>query len=266
MSDVNEAVSIEEATDQALESVQDQPIEQTSFLDLDFDDGEKLSFKDADEAKQWAKDATLRHRDYTQKTQSLAEQRRQWEQERREAQERQDREMKAFEQLKSRYDRYEEAFKKRPQILQQLERMASQPANPDEIVERSQGYADEKYEALKSELDELKAEREREALERQRDEIYADLGSKYPDFNKDAVNRVLDELEEGNLKPLLDIAYRASRFNPEGVEEAVKEKLQRKQPAAVLAGGGEPPPPKTGSTNLDKAYEQALEAFAGEDL
>lgn len=252
------------AADQAMseESVQDQP---ESFLDVDFGD-EQVSFKDRDEAINYIKESGMRNRDYTQKTQTLAEQRREFERAQREHEKRVEEETRRIEELKKRYDRYEEAFRKRPQIARQLEQLVSRPASPDELFERTQGYADEKYKTLEEKLNALEAERERERLERQRDDIYARLGERYKDFDKEAVSQVLSGLEDGNLEQLLEMAFKASRYGAGPSEEVVAEKLKRKQGAKIAAGGGGPPPKSKGSTDPKDAYEEALEEYVGLEM
>lgn len=258
MSDEMAVATDQAMADSGLDVGTEQP-QQESFFELDFEDGEKVAFKSKDELAKWAKESALRQKDYTKKTQSVAEQRRQFEAQQSEHKTRVEKELEAVKQLKEKYDRYEAAFKKRPQILQQLDRMVSQPASPDEIFQRSQGYADEKYKTLESELESLKAERQREQLERQRDDVYSRLGQRYPDFDKEQVNEVLSQLEENNLEPLLELAYKASRFNPEGAEAKVLEKLQRKQGAKISAGGGVPPAKSSGSADPDQAYMEAMQ-------
>lgn len=240
------------------ESVVEQPEEQSSFFDMSFDDGESVSFRDKDELANWVKESALRQKDYTKKTQTLAEQRRQLEQQKAEQEKQAKEQIEQIKKAKEKWDRYEQALKKRPQLFQQLDRMASQPASPDEIFERSKGYADERYQSLEDEVKQLKEERERERLEKQRNDVYSRLAQKYSDFDERSVNQLLGSLEEGNLEPLLEMAYKASRYSPNGSEEQVLEKLEKKKGARLPAGGGSPPPNKSGPTDIKGAYEQAI--------
>ena len=72
------------AADQAMQDLgaqdsgMEQPEAQEAFFDMSFDDGETVSFRDKDELAKWVKDSALRQKDYTKKTQSVAEQRRQF--------------------------------------------------------------------------------------------------------------------------------------------------------------------------------------------
>ena len=247
------------ATDQAMQDsgITEQPSNEGSFFDVDFGD-EKLSFKSKDELSKWAKESAMRQKDYTKKTQTIAAQRREFEQRQKEHQSKVEKELEAIKQAKSKWEKYDQAFKARPHIYQQMERLVSQPSSPDEVYERTRGYADEQMKAIRAELDSLKAEKERERMERSRDEVYSRLGERYQDFDKDAVDQMLNTLEEGNLEPLLEMAYRASRYGTNGTEAKVIEKLQRKQGAKISAGGAGPPPPRSGSSNLNEAHAEAM--------
>lgn len=262
MSDEMAVAADQAMQDSSLDIGTEQP-EQSAFLDVDFG-GEKITFKSPEEAVRHIKEGTLLQRDYTKKTQTLAEERRRFQQEQTQSKQQYEKELADFRKLKEKYDKYEEAFRRRPQIAAQLERLASQPANPDEIFQRSQGYADQKYNELLQKFETLEQQRERERLERQRDDTFSRLREKYGDqFDDTKVNSMLETLEEGNLEPLLELALRASLYNPGGEEARVLEKLERKQGARLPSGGGQPPANNQSNSNLDDSYEQALREYAG---
>jgi hypothetical protein len=248
------------AADQAMQDSSIADEQPTSF----FDYGD-TAFKDSGELTTYLDEATMRHSDYTKKTQGLAQDRTRFQSEQDEYRRRTAQEDEVTKKLRERYERHDAAMKRRPNIAAQLDTLASQPANPDEVYQRSTGYVDEKYEALDKRISSFEESRQREKLERQRDEVYERLQGKYSDFDKDAVNKQLDTLEPGDLEPLLDIAYRASRYAQEpGAEERIVEKLQRKQAAKLPSGGGGPRPPSTGTLLPNEAYDQAMSEYVGD--
>jgi hypothetical protein len=217
-------------------------------------------FSSQDDLTSYLDKSSMRQADYTQKTQGLADERRRFESERGVHQS----EVEALKKLREKYDGYEAAFKKRPQLLRSLEQQIDRPSGPDEVFDRSKGYADEKYTALEERITKWEEAQERQELEARRDEVYARLGEKYEGFDKDTVDAMLGTLEGGDIEPLLDMAYRASAYGSgAGTEERVVEKLARKRGARLPAGGGKTPPTKSGSSNLDESYEQALNEYAG---
>lgn len=252
------------AADQAMQDSSVADEQPTSFFDYG-DGDDKVSFANRDEVTSYIDKRGMQESDYTKKTQTLAEDRRRFLSEQDEYRRRSAQEDEVTKKLRERYEKHDAAMKRRPNIAKQLDALASQPANPDEVYQRSTGYVDEKYAGLEKRLDAYDEARQREQLEHQRDEVYTRLQGKYPEFDKEAVNKVLDTLEEGNLEPLLDIAFRASRYaQVPGMEERVAEKLQRKQAAKLPTGGGVPKPPSPTSLDPKAAYDAAMSEYVGE--
>jgi hypothetical protein len=252
------------AADQAMQDSSITDEQPTSFFDYGEGD-DRVSFENGDELKSYIDKRGMQESDYTQKTQTLAEDRRRFLSEQDEYRRRTAQEDEVTKKLRERYEKHDAAMKRRPNIAKQLDDLASQPSSPDEGFQRATGYVDEKYQELEKRLSSFEDSRKREQLEHQRDEVYTRLQGKYTDFDKEAVNKVLDTLEEGNLEPLLDIAFRASRYAQEpGVEERVVEKLQRKQAAKLPTGGGAPKSPSPASLDPKAAYDAAMSEYVGE--
>jgi len=229
------------------------------FHSWQISDKEKMDFKTRDDLNKYLKESSMRQQDYTRKSQQ-----RESEHKQRQAQadkEREDfnRQFDVFREQKSKYDKWEEGLKRRPQVAQQIERLINTPSNPNEVFERSQSYADEKYSTLEKKMEGLIQERERERLERERDSIYQRLGERYEGFDPSVVNEHLDKLEPGNLETLIETVWKSSQYNPVEMQAKIEGNLRNKQKAKLMpSGSGGSAPKNTGSTNPKEAREEAM--------
>ena len=226
---------------------------------------DKMDFKTRDDLNKYLKDSSLRTQDYTKKSQQRESEYKQRQSELEKEREDFNRQFDVFRGQKSKYDKWEEGLKRRPHIAQQIDRLISTPSNPNEVFERSQSYADEKYSALEEKLKALEADRERERLERERDGIYSRMGERYDGFDPSVVNDALDKLETGNLEPLIEMVYRSSMYNPAEIQAKVENNLRSKQKAKLMpSGGGGSPSTGKGSTDPKVAREEAMAAYGVE--
>ena len=213
---------------------------------------EKYSSKD--ELDKFMREHALRQSDYTRKTQELANYRKQFEQERGKFSE----EQKAFLEAKKRYDQWDQTLRSRPDIYQQLERMAGAPPDPAAVFDRSKEYADEKTRELVERLEALEREREEERTNREMEDTFSRMGEKYQDFNRDSILEWLDTLKDGKTEPLIEALYYAAkgRTAPLETEKRITEKLQKKQSAAIAPGKGV----AVGGTPKFKSIDEAAQA------
>jgi DNA repair exonuclease SbcCD ATPase subunit len=226
------------------------------FHEYTSDDGQVQRFKDANELNDFIKKGTLLNRDYTQKSQKR-------EAEYRERMQKMEDDFKKreeeFGKTREKYDRYDQVLKTRPQIAQQLDRLVNTPASANEIVQRSQGYADEKYNELAEQLNEVNDWRREQELERQRDAAYEELAKRYPDFDKEAVSQAVAAIDGDDLPGLLEMVYKSSKYNPTELRQEIQEDMQAKEAARMMRSGGAPQPrsastPKTIREGKEMAY------------
>jgi hypothetical protein len=224
------------------------------------EDGNTQSWKNADDLNQWIKQSGMFQADYTRKSQA------------REAEYRQkmadlDRERSEFTRQrdeweqgdKAKYDRWNEAFSKRPQIAQQIGKLVDQPSSPEETFLRGQEYTDSKSAEMVRRLDALEAERAEEKLERERDAIYGELEKEIPDFDRDRLSSALGKLDGNDMKALMTMVWKADNYNPQEMQEKVEQNIAKKQGVGMLPAGGGPPKQSKGSIDPKKAREEAQE-------
>jgi SMC interacting uncharacterized protein involved in chromosome segregation len=236
---------------------------QGSFYSYEFPDGkEKIEAKSKEDLDRYLKDHYLRQKDYTVKTQTLAQFRKQVEQEREEMKkQREDLERKARE-----YTDYDWLVKNRPDVYKQLQRMATQVPSPDVAVERAQQYADEKYGELQKKLEDFDQWRQEQELQRQRTELLTRLRGEIPDYpDDDVVNETLEELGSGDLEKVLRFIYHANKGkqNPMEAEKRIAEAQQKKKGVKLMPSQGSAVEPKKSFKNLDEAANEYIKGLGG---
>lgn len=188
---------VEVPLDQPIEGQAEQSLE--PFLEVDLD-GEKLTFSDKDQALKHLREGTLRHSDYTRKTQEVAEQRKQVEAKEKEIES----QLSHFLQMKGQYDKIDNFMKQRPDVRDYI---LSQMRNPDprRQMDSVKEYADEKTKTLEEEIKSLRekyeADEQAKTYERQREEVFSELSSKYEDFDKKGITNMLAEIESYQSLP-----------------------------------------------------------------
>ena len=262
MSDVQQAVPVDAGQAAAAPVSTGQAMGQ-EFYRFEFPDGkEKIEAKSKEDLDKVFKDHYLRTQDYTRKTQTLAEFRKQVEKEREDMKkQREDLERKARE-----YTDYDWMVKNRPDVYKQLQKYASAPPSPDVAVERAQQYADEKYKALESKLTEFETWKQEQDLQRQRGELMTRLRGEYPDYPDDSsVDEILGELGSGDLEKVLRFVYHAhkGKQNPLEVERKLAGAQKGKADARLMPPSGSTVEPKKVYKNLDEAAEDAKKLLGG---
>lgn len=231
------------------------------FHEWDHPSGEKVTFSTPDELNEALKSSYFRQQDYTRKTQSIAEQKKQIEKERADFQE----QMKMFQQSKKQYDEWDNLLKQRPQIYQQLQNLARSPANPGEIYDRSVGYVDEKTKAFEEKVKQFEDYIKEQKSEKERNSIIEQLTGKYEDFDRQSVEEALAALRDGGLPALYEMGYYARKgrsLTPSEVEKNVTQKLRKKQ-SAGLQKPGQPPSNGKQYANVKEARAAAMRDMAG---
>lgn len=225
-------------------------------------DGKEESYQTKDDLDKAFKESFFRTKDYTQKTQTLSEFRKQVEKEREEfKKQREDLERKARE-----YSDFDWLIKNRPDVYRKLQTYASAPQSPDVAVERAQKYADGKVGELQKKLEDLESWRQEQLLQQQRSELMGKLRTEYPDYPDDnSVNEILEELGSGNLENVLRFIYHAhkGRQNPLQVERKLAEAQKRKAEGKLMPSAGSAVEPKKAFKNLDEAAEEAKRMLGG---
>lgn len=228
-----------------------------------FPDGkEKVEARSKEDLDRYFKEHYLRTQDYTRKTQTLAEFRKQVEKEREEMKkQREDLERKARE-----YTDFDWLVKNRPDVYKQLQRYASVPPSPDVAVERAQQYADEKYKTLEGKLSEFEEWKKEQELQGQRTELLGRLRGEFPDYPDDSnVNEILEELGSGDLEKVLRFVYHAhkGRQNPLVVEKKLADAQRQKKDGRLMPASGSAVEPKKVYKNLEEAENDELQRISG---
>lgn len=263
MSDVSKAVPVEGQT-AAVPASAGQTSDVGGFdYSYEFPDGkEKVQAKSKEDLDKYFKEHYLRTQDYTRKTQTLAEFRKQVEKEREDMKKsREDLERKSRD-----FTDYDWMIKNRPDVYKQLQRLVSSPPSPDVAYERAQTYADEQTSTLKKELDEVRQQMEEDRLQRQRIELMGRLRGEYPDYpDDDSVNATLEELGSGDLEKVLRFIYFANKgkSNPLEVEKRMAEAHKKKEGVRLMPSSGSAPDGKKTHRNLDEAADEYLRGKSG---
>ncbi len=240
------------------EVVVDQPVADVSesFAEWTSPEGESFSWKTSDEWKKAMDSSFQFERGFQRKSQANAT-------EHKEAMSKLAKDRKDWEDGdKAKYDRYNQAFEKRPNIARAIAQMVDKPITPEDSYERAQGYVDEKSTVLEDRLAALENKNSESDLERERETIYADLEKVYPDFNREQVTETLGNLGGSDLKALVEMVWKSGMYDPAGAQEHAEQNLAKKQGVGMLPAGGGPPKRAAGSTDLKQAREDALREYA----
>lgn len=222
------------------------------FYSYESDDGNKTDFKDTKELNEYIRSGTLRHGDYTRKTQEVASQR------------------KALEADRAKYDAEFTTFLQQRQEQQKVEEMLK--TLPPEVYERlKQGIKSQlRQQELKDpRVDQLLKENEAKQKQAEEDSMRTaaidSLSRSYPDFNKDSVMEAIKQLEEiapgDHMRAFMELLHFAGkgRTSPAQIEQATVEALKKKQAVTTPMSGTHSTPSrgKTTFASLDEAAEAA---------
>ena len=255
MADLDQTV--EEATGQALAEVGGE--EATPFHSYTGEDGTEQKWKSPDELNEFIKKSGMFQKDYTQKSQKREQEYRQRMAEVQKEREEFKKQREDWEKNeKAKYDRYNQVLSTRPNIQRMLADAVNKPTSPDEIFERSQSYADQKYQTLEQKIAALEQEREEERLSKERDAKFEELEKEIPGFDRNVVTESLQQLDAGDMKSLMAMIYKSSKYNPVEMQQDVEEMIAAKSGAKMVPGGGGPTPKSRGSTDPKSAREEAM--------
>lgn len=263
MSDVLEDTGAEVGmAEQAVAELGGEAGEESSFFQ--YGEGDTgLTFKTQDDLKAHLDKSINFESDYTKKSQAREAEYRQKMQEI----EQRDAELKKSREdweknEKAKYDKYNEILSTRPSVAKMLADAVDKPVTPNEVHQRAQSYTDEKYKGLEERLDAYDREKEESKLESERDKIYSELEQTYPDI-RDVSAKALAKLDGNDMRQLIELVYKADKYDPQGIREEVEHDIAKKSSAKMMPSGGGPPAPKKGSTDLKTAHAEALEEYAG---
>jgi len=237
---------------------------QEPFYKYKYADGSEDKFSTPEELTKSWRDSYLRQQDYTRKSQAVAKEREQFtkEQDDFKAQ------MKAFQEMRAKYDRWDQALSARPGLLRDLETRISGPASPKDVYERATGYADEKEKALGERIEKLEKMLAQQGDERELDSVFGSMEKKYGDFDRAATRELLEQLADGKTEPLVEMLYHAhkGRQDPVAVQQRLAENAAKKKEASLTPSGGAVPP-KSGDVGEGMDIADArMQALADEGV
>lgn len=251
MSDIQEPV-----IDQPAGESQGQP-EAEGIYSHTFPDGERVDFKSTEDIGKHLRDSYFRQKDYTKKTQGLADDRKKFDEERSGYEKERD----AGTELMKQYRDWDTRLKSNPGLYSRMEQQMRSPASPRDVFEQSKGYADDQVKSLQEQLETIQKEREGEKMDKELDTVFTSFEGQHQDFDRQRVRDLLEELSEGKTEPLIRMLYQADRgmnFNPGKVEQKVVDNLQKKRSAGMVRSGGVAPGKPKKPNTTDAARQAAL--------
>ena len=233
-------------------SVDTEPAEPENFYSYKSDDGNETAFKDASEVNEFIRSGTLRHSDYTKKTQEVAENRKSLEADRA----RYDTEYTSFLGSKQQNDKIEEYLQSLPpEVYERLKQgINSQPKN--------QEFKDPRLDKLIEENESKAKQAEEESM---RQAAFKSLSNTYDDFDQNTIMQAVKQLEEiapgDQMRAFMEMLHFAGkgRISPAQMEQATTEALKRKQTVTTPMRSTNSTPSKQAGkyTSFDDAAEAA---------
>jgi hypothetical protein len=230
------------------------------FYSYESDDGTKTDFNDAKELGDFIRQGSLRHADYTRKTQSLAEERKAYEANKAKF----DAEYTHFLESKQQNDKIEKYLQSLPpEVFERLKQgIKGQPRKParDPEVEKFM----KQYEADKQERE---AERQRQLDNEERERAFNNLSKVHEDFDRDSVMEMVKSLEEvpeeDRMRTFMEMLYysQKGRMTPAEIERKMADNLAKKAKTPVPMGHTAKTPDKgrTSYADLNEARKAAME-------
>lgn len=251
----NAGAVVEGQGSEAVESTDSVETEEIStpepFYSYKGDDGNETAFKDAEEVNEYIRSGTLRHADYTRKTQDLASQRKTLDADRAKY----DAESTTFLQQRQEQSKIENYLKSLPpEVYTRLkEGVRNQPRQAQTDPRIDKLIKDEETRQKKADEDSM------------RQAAFDSLGQAYSDFDKDSVMKAVQQLEEiapgDQMRAFMELLHFAGkgRTSPAQMEQAATEALKRKQSATTPMGNTNSTPSKGSKrfTSFDEAAEAA---------
>ena len=156
------------------------------------DDGKVYNFRNAEELNRHIREGMLRHKDYTQKTQTLSKQRAEADKRAQEL----DQRWQLFMQKQSEIEKYDRFLKENPQAYQKLKQEMAQGAGPEQMIQQQLAPFEEKLSPLAKEVEELRQWKQQQEEERSRGQAFSRVKEFYPDFDQAKVVEAMQRLRE----------------------------------------------------------------------
>ena len=236
--------------------------ESSSFFEWDAPDGSKVNFTKKDELAGYLRDGTLRHQDYTKKTQSLSEERKKFESEREQFM----KEQQSGQQRDSTIQKMDAFLKSRPDVEQYILQQMRSPSAAN-LQELSKKTVDESVSPLQKKLDELENWKKGQETAAQRQHAYEMLQKQYPDFDPEAVQSMIDQytnLAPGDeMRAMAELIYYAQKgkMSPAELEQQMAENLRKKGSVPSVTSGSRQVGGKATPKTLDEAAALAKQEF-----
>lgn len=212
-----------------------EPAEPSYFHSYKDEDGTKTDFKDANEVNDFIRRGGMMRKAFTQKTQTLADDRRTYEADKA----RTDAEYTTFLTSKQENDKIEKMLESLPpEVFERLKQgISSQPKKQARDPEVDQMLKD-----FKESKKEREEEKQQAATSAERERAFESLGKSYDDFDKDAVMEMVKGLEgvppEDQMRTFMEMLYHSQKgkLTPAELERKMAENLERKSKTSVPMG------------------------------
>lgn len=237
------------------------PQDQAGFYGYTFPDGTRKDWASREEMDKAFRDSFFREKDYTQKSQGLAEERKAFEAQQAEIAKQQE----EMDRMRKEYDDFQWMINNRPEVYQYLQKQSQTPPDANSAFSRAQKYADDQITQLKNEIKELKDAQLNRDLERQRDTVFEELGKEFPDFDRQRTSDLLDQMGDGNLQSIARVLYHADRGmrGTQAQQTRLAETAAEKQAAQLTPSGGSGKVGQQVPKDLDAAAKLAEREYAG---
>ena len=234
---------------------------QEPFFGYTFPDGTQKNWASKEELSKAFRDSYFREKDYYGKTQSLAEMRKQYESQSADIA----KQKESIERDRKEYDDFQWMVKNRPDVYEYLQKQSRTPASPDVAYTRAQKYADEQLGELKKEIKELKDAQLNRELESTRDSVYATMEKQFPNFDRQRVSDLLDEIGSGDLEKIVRVLYHADSGmrGAQSADRRIAETGAEKAAAQLTPSGGSGRAERATPKSLDEAAKLAEREYAG---
>lgn len=231
---------------------------QSPFFSHTYDDGEVVEFTSPEELTRHFRDGTLRHSDYTKKTQGLAEERKKFESERERHNAERAAELQAYSKWKTIDDRY-----RTDSVFRTAMQKALRNNDPNAAMK---SMLQQELSPLQKKLDEYERQRaedqrkQEEAEENER--AFTLLQKAYTDFDRNAVEAEINRLRQtpdgDSARALFELVYHAlkGRVTPGQMERSITERVKRNSNAKP------PIPPTSANGTTQKEFANLREAAA----
>lgn len=229
-----------------------------AFLEYAWEDGTKETLKTKEDALRYFREGTLRHRDYTKKTQELAKQR--------EAQTKREKEieqtMNELMAKKAKIDPMDKFLTDRKDIADYIATQMRQPSGAAQ-EDQFKRLIEEYTKPLQEKLTAAEQWRKEQEETHQWEEIHGALGKQYPDFKRDTVEQLLQQLRETpegeENRALAEMAYWASKGRNGGATKAAAAKVGKVSP--VPSANASPVAPSVSVPKGKNAFNEAVENY-----